>query len=102
MVNGNGSFTPGRIVGSTGVIVPIAFGEFWFHAVLPGGEVVEDTLEEGESKGGGNVAKRSPGPTVTCTFEQTFTLPEDDPEFELPAGTEVTFGGSVTGFLTGR
>jgi hypothetical protein len=102
VVNGNGSFTPGRIVGDTRVLVPIAFGDFAFRAVLPDGEVIEDSLDEGESKGGGNVAMRNPRPTVTCTFSETFTLPEDDEEFGLPAGTEVTFSGSVTGYLTGR
>ena len=102
VVNGNGSFTPGRIVGQTGVIVPVEFGAFEFEAVLPDGSTVGDFLEEGESKGGGNVVKRSPRPTVTCTFSQTFVLPEADEEFDLPAGTEVRFSGSVTGFLTGR
>ena len=102
VVNGNGSFTPGRIVNSTGVLVPIAFGDFTFSAVTPDNEVVVGSLDEGESKGGGNVAIHNPRPTVNCTFEQTFTLVEDDEEFGLPAGTVVTFGGSVTGYLTGR
>ena len=102
VVKGNGSFTPGRIVGANRVLVPIAFGDFAFRAVLPGGEVIEDSFDDAESKGGGNVAMRNPRPTVTCEFSQTFTLPEDDEEFGLPAGTEVTFSGSVTGHLTGR
>ena len=102
LVTGNGSFTPGRIVGENGVLVPIAFGDFTFRAVLPGGEVVEESSEDADLKGGGNVADRSPRETVTCTFTETFTLPEYDPEFDLPAGTVVTFGGSVTGFLVGR
>ena len=34
-VNGNGEFTPGRIVGDTGVLVPTSFGEFHITAVLP-------------------------------------------------------------------
>lgn len=97
-VNGNGSFTPGRIVGSTGVLIPTAFGDFAFRAVLPDGTVVEDSDPSVEAKGGGNVA-RSPRPTVTCTFSATETLTEDEEGF--PAGTVVTFSGSVTGFLTG-
>ena len=99
-VNGNGAFTPGHIVGQTSVLVPIAFGDFFFRAELPSGEVIEDSFDEVDLKG--NVANRNPRDTVTCTFSETFTLTEDDPEFDLPAGTVVTNGGSVTGFLVGR
>lgn len=102
VVNGNGSFTPGRIVGSTGVLVPIAFSDFGSRAVTPDGEVFEETFPGEDLKGGGNVAQRNPRPTVTCTFAQSFTVPEDDPGFGLPAGTVVTFSGTVTGFLVGR
>lgn len=102
VVNGNGSFTPGRVVGSTGVLIPIAFSDFGFRAVTPDGEVIEGTFPDEDLKGGGNVVRRNPRPTVTCTFSNTFTLPEDDPEFGLPAGTEVTFSGTVTAFLVGR
>lgn len=102
VVNGNGSFTPGRIVGSRGVLVPIGFGNFGYRAVTPDGQVFEETFPEEDLKGGGNVAKHNPRPTVTCTFSETFTLPEDDPEFGLPAGTEVTYSGTVTAFLVGR
>lgn len=101
-VNGNGAFTPGRIVDDTGLILPTSFGDFVFTAVLPNGTVIEGSEPGGEQKGGGNVERRSPRPTVTCTFAASFTLPEDDPEFGLPAGTVVTFSGQVTGFLTGR
>jgi hypothetical protein len=98
VVSGNGQFTPGRLVGSNGVLVPTAFGETTFRAVTPSGEVVEET-EPASAKGGGNVTERNPRPTVTCTFELTETLTE---EVEgLPAGTVVTISGEVTGFLTG-
>ena len=100
LVNGNGSFTPGRVVGETSVLVPVAFGDFTFRAELPNGEVIEDSFDEVDLKG--QVADRNPRETVTCSFSQTFTLPEYDPEFDLPAGTVVTSGGSVTGFLVGR
>ncbi|MFZ5869607.1 MAG: hypothetical protein ACOYXW_03610 [Actinomycetota bacterium] len=101
VVNGMGEFTPGRVVGSNQVLVPISFGDFTFTAVPPGGGPVTDTFP-GSSKGGGNVEARNPRETITCTFEETFTLEEDDPELGLPAGTVVTFSGSVTGYLTGR
>ncbi|GAA4406527.1 hypothetical protein GCM10023168_21530 [Fodinibacter luteus] len=32
LVSGAGSFTPGRIVGDHGVLVPIEFGDFMFPA----------------------------------------------------------------------
>ena len=99
VVNGNGAFTPGNIVDSTGVLVPTAFGEVTFTAVLPDGEVVEMTSPP-TAKGGGAVARHNPQPTVTCTFEVHQTLAEEDDG--LPAGTEITISGEVTGFLTGR
>ena len=99
-VNGNGAFTPGHIVGENGVLVPIAFGDFTFRAELPNGDVIEESFDEVDLKG--QVANRNPRETVTCDFSQTFTLTEDDAEFDLPAGTVVTSGGSVTGFLVGR
>ena len=102
VVSGNGSFTPGRIVGSTGVLVPIAFGDFAFHAELPDGTEIHESSDDVDLKGKGNVQQRNPRATVNCTFSQTFELPEYDAEFDLPAGTIVTFSGSVTGFLTGR
>ena len=101
-VNGNGAFTPGRVVGDTAVILPTSFGDFVFRAVLPDGTVVEGSEPSLDVKGGGNVERRSPRPTVTCTFSERFVLEQDDPEFGLPAGTEVTFSSTVTGFLTGR
>lgn len=98
-VGGMGAFTPGLIVGSTEVIVPISFGTFRFTAVLDG-ETLMSGEEPGEAKGGGNVEARNPQPTITCTFAETFVLEQE--EDGLPAGTVVTFSGSVTGLLTGR
>lgn len=100
VVSGGGEFTPGRIVSTTGVVIPIGFGDFFFRAELPDGTVITETEPGGVGKGGGNVEARSPRTRTTCTFEDTFVLEEEDPEFGLPAGTEVTFGGEVTVFLT--
>jgi hypothetical protein len=100
VTNGNGMFTPGRRLDSTGVIVPTSFGEFTLSA---NGTVV--ATDPGSAKGGGNVASNNAHPSVSCTFSLTETLAEDQevvPGVVLPAGTEVTFSGSVTGFLTGR
>jgi hypothetical protein len=101
-VNGNGEFTPGRIVGSTSVLVPVSFGNFYFRAESPTGELLAEGEFPGSAKGGGNVAQRNPRPMVTCVFEETEVLEEYDEEFDLPAGTIVTFGGSVTGMISGR
>ena len=97
---GMGAFTPARIVGTKRMLIPIAFGDFHFTARSPEGEVLVEGSEPGETKG--SVRARSPRPRVTCTFEETFVLPVDDPEFGLPAGTIVTFSGEVTAFLSGR
>lgn len=102
VVNGNGEFTPGRLVGSTRVLIPTAFDDFSFQAVLPNGTVTGGA-EPGSAKGGGNAAKGNPRPRLTCTFGDSFTVTaEDADEFGFPAGTVITFSGEVTGFLTGR
>ena len=88
-VNGNGEFTPGRIVGSTGVLVPSVIGPLHFHGVGPNGQVVFDETEPAAVKGNGGTGRQ---PTVTCTFSVTM----------VEEGTTVTFSGIVTGFITGR
>jgi hypothetical protein len=98
--SGNGAFTPARVVGSRQMFIPIEFGDFFFRATSPEGEVLAEGSEPGEAKGA--VSGHNPRPTLTCAFEETEVLAEDDPESGLPAGTTVTFGGEVTGFLTGR
>ncbi len=98
--SGNGAFTPARVVGTRRMFIPIEFGEFYFIATSPSGEVLAEGGEPGDTKG--HVAAHSPRPKLTCGFEESEVLTEDDPEFGLPAGTTVTFGGEVTGFLTGR
>jgi hypothetical protein len=105
VINGNGEFTPGRRVDSTQVLIPTAFGETQFQAVLPDGGVVGPFSELGSSKGGGHTGGNNPHSVVTCTFSVRQTLAEDEVDpggMVLPAGTVVTFSGSVTGFLTGR
>ena len=98
--NGNGDWTPGFILGSQQRIIPTSFGDFHITATAPDGTVLVDETEPGFAKGGGHVnVNRS---SVTCTFEQSQVLTEPDPETGAPAGSTVTFGGSVTGFLTGH
>ena len=97
---GNSDWTPGFILGGQQRIIPTSFGEFHFMATAPDGTVLFDETEPGNAKGGGHVNVNRP--SVTCTFELSEVLTEADPESGLPAGTTVAFGGSVTGFLTGR
>ena len=97
--SGLGAFTPARVVGTNRMLIPIAFDDFVFTATPPGGETITGS-EPGDVKG--SVAERSPRPQVTCTFGESYVLTEPDPEFGLPAGTVVTFSGTVTAFLTGR
>jgi len=100
VVNGNGAFTPARVVDSNQVAVPVTFSDFTLKAVLPDGTVIEDSDPSVDAKGGGNVEARNPQVTLTCTFELTTVVEEGD-EAPFPVGTEVTFGGVVTGFVTG-
>ena len=100
MVNGVGSFTPGRVVDSTQVLLPLSFGDFGFRAEVPGQPTFEEVvLGEAESKGKGNVAKRNPRPTTRCTFEASEVLEEAMEGF--PAGTRLTFSGYVVVQIAG-
>ena len=99
-VNSNGDFTPARIIGSTGVLVPVSFGEFTFTATAPDGTVLFSETEPGSAKGAGNVAAHNPAPTFTCTFSESFVNNGEIPD--LPIGTVLTFSGSATVFITPR
>jgi hypothetical protein len=99
VVNGNGDFTPARLLESTRVAIPTGFSDQLFRAVLPNGDVIEESGTD-SAKGGGNVSAHNPRVSITCTFALTDTL-EVEEDGLLP-GTVVTFSGTVTGFLTGR
>ncbi|MEJ7584942.1 MAG: hypothetical protein WKF43_12880, partial [Acidimicrobiales bacterium] len=62
VVNGNGDYTPAHILGSTGVLVPFAFGEFTGTVTFPDG-TTETFTEPGSSKA---AASRQRG-LVNCT-----------------------------------
>lgn len=96
---GQGGFTPGFRVDSTAVYIPVAFGAGTATAVLPDGTTMSESWPS-EAKGGGNVANRSPRPMQTCTFANTVTLTEE--EDGMPAGTVLTFSGSVIMMQTGK
>jgi hypothetical protein len=88
---GNGDYTPALVVGSTRVLVPTAFGATTVRTVSPGAPDVVTTSPP-TVKGGGNVARRNPQPTVTCSFE--ITIPQGP-------GSVVIISGSVTAFFAG-
>lgn len=98
--NGSGTFTPGNVIGSTQVLVPVSFSDNRFTVVTPDGETV--TMEDPtvESKGKGKVMDNIRRELLYCTFSETFELEQD--EMGFPAGSVVTFEGAVTAFLTGR
>lgn len=96
--NGAGDFTPGFLVDSTDVLIPVAFAGS-VTIVLPGGTTSVETWPA-DQKGGGNVESRSPRPMQVCTFSETFTLAEG--QDGLPAGTVITFSGSATVMRTGE
>jgi hypothetical protein len=82
VVNGNGEFTPGHVVGSTAVFVPQAF-DTTFEFTPPGGPT--QTMTDTSSKH--NVH----GNLVTCSLDATQTFPG--------VGTVHVFG-TATGFFT--
>jgi hypothetical protein len=83
VVNGNGEFTPGHLVGSTAVFVPTAF-DLTFSFTPTGGATMSDTE---------TAAKANQRNTITCQVPlalNTLTSPE---------GT-FSISGTVSGFLT--
>ncbi len=86
VVNGNGTFTPAHVVGSTSVFVPTAFDLTFVFTPSGGGSPFVDTE---------TAAKAAPiRNTVTCTIPLQTT-------FSGPEGT-ATIAGTVTGFFTPR
>jgi hypothetical protein len=83
VVNGNGEFSPGHVVGSAAVFVPQSF-DLAFEFTTPEGETFTDVEQASKP----NVEQGQP--LVTCTFDQTETSPE---------GT-FHVSGTVTGFFT--
>jgi hypothetical protein len=81
VVNGNGDFTPGHVVGSTAVFVLQAF-DITFEFTPTGGE----PMSESAARSKHNVH----GDLVTCSFDVTQTFPD---------GT-FHFFGTATGFFT--
>jgi hypothetical protein len=103
VVNGNGAWTPGRDIASTGVLVPISFGPFVFTVDTPTEPPVTEEDPTVDVKGSGKAGAQRD--IFSCTFTETETFTEEtelEPGFVVPAGTVVTFTGTVTGFVTGR
>lgn len=82
VVNGNGEFTPGHVVGSTAVFVVEAV-DITFEFTLPGGPTESET----DTASKNNVH----GDLVTCSFDVTQTFPE---------GGTVHLFGTASGFFT--
>lgn len=103
-VNGNGAFSPGRDVGSTRVLVPISFGPFEFGVDIPPlGDPETFVDETREVKGSGKAGAQRD--IISCTFTESELLTEEtvlEDGSVVPAGTVLTFSGTVTGFVTGR
>lgn len=79
--NGHGAWTPGHIVGDSGVLIPLSF-EFTFTPE------VGDPETETVAKGNGSAAQGNKE-LVTCEFGET-----------IPG--EGTFDGVVVGFIPGN
>jgi hypothetical protein len=88
VVNGNGAFSPGHIVGDGGVLVPVAFGDETFTLTDTEGNVLVEETEPAHAKG-----RAAPKRTlIECTYSFSFELD----------GNTATVSGSVTAFRSGR
>lgn len=88
VTSGNGDFTPGRVVGSTAVFVPIGFGRFTGTVTNAAtGEVVETIDDPPTWKG---QSAKGVKDAITCTF--SFSGTED--------GFTFVGGGSVVARMT--
>lgn len=94
VVSGSGEFTPGHVVGSNAMLIPVAFGPITFTALPSGETMVEPPSTKGQSGKNKDL--------TTCSFEFTFPVgPEEAEEFGLPEGTTSVQGaGTVTAFIT--
>jgi hypothetical protein len=81
VVNGNGEFTPGHVLGSTAVFIPQAFN-ITFQFTPPGGPTQTETDTASKHNLHGDL--------VTCSLDTTQTF---------PFGTVHVFG-TATGFFT--
>jgi hypothetical protein len=81
VVNGNGEFTPGHVVGSTSMFIPEAF-DLTFEFTPTGGSPESETDTSAKHNVHGDV--------TTCSIDFTQTFPEGS--FHL--------FGTVTGFFT--
>ena len=88
---GNGEWTPGMDVGSTTVLIPVAFGTFTVVAYdLQTGELLDEfSFEEGTVKGQGRAKGKAP---VDCTFSTVFEGFDE----EFGQEVRVEFSGEVS------
>ena len=85
VVNGNGAFTPGHVLGTTAVFIPTAF-DLTFSFTPTGGTTMTETE---------TVAKANqPANAITCE------IPAELNTVTFPDGT-FTISGTVTGFFAG-
>lgn len=86
VTNGNGTFTPAHVIGSTSVFVPTAFN-LTFSFTTPDGQTFSDT----------NTASKPHASQATVTCD----IPEALNTSTSPQGT-FSLSGTVTGFFTPR
>lgn len=85
VLNGNGTFTPGHIIGDTQKFIPVSISIVATDA--SGAVLFQDTTTKGGQR------KGQQGSLLNCTFSDTFT----DPDLG-----EVTISGEAVAFMTPR
>ena len=89
-VNGNGDWSSARVIGSTKVFVPHAFGPFTGTIRDASGNVIDSQTDPAMVQGSGKQKN-----DVSCTYSFTFVSDGSDPDF--PAGWTFSGVGTVTG-----
>lgn len=88
VANGSGAWTPAHDLGSTSILVPVAFGTQTFTVFDPQGNIVDQETVPPSAKGAIGHNKHA---TTSCDFSGTQTAPD---------GFRLTIQGSVVGFVT--
>ncbi|MCU1690867.1 MAG: hypothetical protein JWN20_2795 [Jatrophihabitantaceae bacterium] len=95
--NGNGDWTPGHLVGSNTVLIPVAFGASTFTAYAADGSKV---LEGSDPAQTGHAPGRAQQDLVDCTYSSGLINVVGQPDTP-PGAVSIEFAGSVTVAIAG-
>lgn len=88
VTNGSGNWTPAHDLGSTTVLVPLAFPEQTFTVLDPAGNIVSQQSAPPRAKVAADINKNA---DLTCSFVGSQQMPD---------GSTFVLSGTVIGFAT--